>query len=88
MCQKQTLWIPSSEEKETFVTHIARKLQEGGILLTIYRNFEQLYGAVEKLIGSEKGIGDLMLYDIARMIGYSMQPTVLPVKPCVFTEWC
>lgn len=68
------------EDKETFVTHIARKLQEGGILLTTYRNFEQLYGAVEKLIGSEKGIGDLMLYDIARMIGYSMQPTVLPVK--------
>lgn len=67
-------------DKETFVTHIAQKLQDGGILLRTYGNFEQLYEAVEKLIGSEKGIGDLMLYDIARMIGYSMQPTVLPVS--------
>ena len=68
------------DEKEDFVTRIAQKLNDGGILQTAFGDFEQLYETVERIIGGENGIGNLMLYDTARMIGYALNPPVVPVR--------
>ena len=66
------------EEKIPFVNRIAQKLLDEGVLDKKYVDFESLYQEVERLIGSEKNVGLLMLYDISRMIGYALQPQVLP----------
>lgn len=46
-----------------------QQLLSSSSILRAAPDFERLYSAVEKLIGSERGIGELCVYDIAHRIG-------------------
>ena len=61
-----------------FIESVAQKLENANILFRDYTDFEELYDAVKNAIGNVKGIGDLMLYDISRMIGYAHKPVIVP----------
>jgi hypothetical protein len=61
-----------------FIESVAQKLENANILYGNYANFEELYDAVKNAIGNVKGIADLMLYDMSRMIGYAHKPVIVP----------
>lgn len=67
------------EEKDAYINNIVDRLIAANVLYRNYKeDFECLYATVEKAIGDVKGVGRLMLYDVSRMIGYALQPVILP----------
>lgn len=68
----------SKEKKADFLNTIVERLTNTDILHREYGDFEHLYETVDGAIGNIKGIGGLMLYDIARMIGYALRPVIVP----------
>ncbi len=66
------------EKEADFVNAIVDRLTDIDILHREYGDFEHLHKTVEDAIGNIKGIGGLMLYDIARMIGYALRPVIVP----------
>ena len=48
--------------------------------LQSFRNFEELYDYVEKNIIGIKGVGAVMVYDVALCLGERMEPQVVPRK--------
>lgn len=44
-----------------------------------FKNFEDLYGFVNRGIGSIKGIGNVEVYDVALYLGERMSPQVVPM---------
>ena len=61
-----------------FINHVAKKLLAVNILNRSYVDFEDLYDVVKGIIGKVPNIGPLMLYDITRMIGYALNPIIVP----------
>lgn len=66
------------DEKEDFVNRVVESLVAIDVLHRDYDDFEQLYETVKDAVENIDGIGDLMLYDITRMIGYALNPVIVP----------
>ena len=72
-------YLRLSEEKNAEVVNDAvKRLTDIDVLHHDYDDFEHLYETVKDAVGNIKGIGGLMLYDIARMIGYALHPVIVP----------
>lgn len=68
------------DEKACLINKVAKKLKESNVLYNNFDDFEALYQNIEELLGQERGIGNLMLYDITRMIGYAHKPSIIPIQ--------